>query len=225
MFKKARFSFSVLYGLYTGLMPLVMSGLVSYWLVNNHETIKSAGLLQMVIFGIIAILFMGFSIIPTSFIALTAGYFWGLQALPFLIISYCFATCIGYYLSKLIDNEQILQEINKNRKAKNIIENLKNDQFKIIALARLSPIFPFGISNVIFTYLGTNLKVLITAGIIGMLPRTIFMLWVSSQATTIQAVMKKNWQEYLVSPIFWIGIVSVIVLLYIVFQAIKKAIG
>ena len=79
----------------------------------------------------------------------------------------------------------------------------------IIAFARLSPIFPFGISNVIFTYLGVPLKQLILAGIIGMLPRTIFIVWLSSQADSLKKLFSQNWSNYLNSPLFIVGLLSV----------------
>ncbi len=220
--KLPRLSFSIIYGIYTGLMPLIMSGLASFWIYENVESLKTIGLFQMVIIWIGFSLAMGLSIIPTTFVALISGYIWGLNSILPLIGGYILATIIGANLSKWIDNDQILNQINKNPKAKVILERLKNEEFKIIALARLSPIFPFGISNVIFTYMGIKLPKLLLAGIIGMLPRTLFMVWAASKATAIDHLFKSNWQQYLNSPIFYLGIVSVLVLLGIVFKAINQ---
>jgi uncharacterized membrane protein YdjX (TVP38/TMEM64 family) len=203
-------------------MPFIVSGLASIWLYNNIEYFKNISPIEIAVLAILSSIAMGFSLIPTSFVALVSGYFWGLNSIFILIITYIFATFIGYNLSKKIDNDQILNEINKNKKAKAILENLKTDQFKIIVLARLSPIFPFGISNVVFTYLGVPLQKLILAGIIGMLPRTIFLIWAASKAESVKIIFNNSWNDYLKSPILVIGLLSTGFLFYVIWKKIKK---
>lgn len=203
-------------------MPFIVSGLASIWLYNNYEYFKNISLVEIAFLAILSSVAMGFSLIPTSFVALVSGYFWGLNSIFILIVTYIFATIIGYNLSRKIDNDQILNEIYKNKKAKTILENLKTDQFKIIALARLSPIFPFGISNVVFTYLGVSLQKLILAGIIGMLPRTVFLIWVASQSESLKVIFNNSWNDYLKSLIMAIGVVSTIFLIYVILKKIKN---
>jgi uncharacterized membrane protein YdjX (TVP38/TMEM64 family) len=222
MTKKSTLTFSIIYSLYTGIMPLIMSGIVSVWAYAQIDSLKNIGLFQAMLIFIVFTFAMGLSIIPTTFVALICGYIWGLQAIFPLVISYVLATIIGAKVSKLIDNNQILIQLNKNPKAIKILERLKNEQFKIIALARLSPVFPFGISNVIFTYMGVPLRQLLVAGIIGMLPRTIFTVWVASKADNIQKLFATNWQNYLQSPLFFVGLLSVFLLIYFVLKAFKK---
>lgn len=217
-----KISYSILYGIYTGIMPLVMSGLVSLWAFENIESLKATSLIQVILIWVGFTLAMGLSLIPTTFAALICGYIWGLNAIIPLVISYSLATIIGANLSKWIDNDQILHQINKNPRAKSILSKLQNETFKIVALARLSPVFPFGISNVIFTYMGVPLSNLLFAGIIGMLPRTLLMVWIASRAESIQKVLTNNWHNYVQSPIFWVGIISLFLLLIIVYQAFKR---
>ena len=203
-------------------MPLIMSGLVSVWVYQHIHELKDLNLINLILIWIGLSLAMGFSLIPTTFVALLAGFIWDFGAIIPLIISYIFATIIGSTLSRWIDNDQILNQIQKNENAKNMLLKLQNEQFKIVALARLSPVFPFGISNVVFTYLGVPLKLLLFAGIVGMLPRTLSMVWLASKAENIQKVFSTNWQAYLQSPIFIIGILSVVALVIIVYQAVKR---
>lgn len=203
-------------------MPFIVSGLASIWLYNNYEYFKNISLVEIAFLAILSSVAMGFSLIPTSFVALVSGYFWGLNSIFILIVTYIFATIIGYNLSRKIDNDQILNELYKNKKAKTILENLKTDQFKIIALARLSPIFPFGISNVVFTYLGVSLQKLILAGIIGMLPRTVFLIWVASQSESLKVIFNNSLNDYFKSPIMAIGVVSTIFLIYVILKKIKN---
>jgi uncharacterized membrane protein YdjX (TVP38/TMEM64 family) len=214
---------SIIYAVYSGVMPLIMSGLMSILVYRNIGFLQNLDITNKIFFWLLASLAMGLSVIPTSFIALVSGFIWGLKAIIPLIVSYIFATILGYLLSSFIDKNFILTEINKNNKAKKILANLKNEQFKIIVFARLSPVFPFGISNVIFTYLGVPLKQLILVGILGMLPRTIFMVWISSQADSLKKLFTKNWSNYFDSPLFIIGLVSIFGLVFLVYRAIKKA--
>jgi uncharacterized membrane protein YdjX (TVP38/TMEM64 family) len=222
MIKKPALTFPVLYSIYTGLMPLIMSGLVSVWAYNHIALLKTLDNGTLIIIWISLSLAMGLSLIPTTFVALITGYIWGILAIFPLIISYVLATIIGSSISKWVDNEQIINQINKNPKAKNILQKLQNEQFKIVALARLSPVFPFGISNVIFTYLGVPLKNLIFAGIIGMLPRTSFMVWASGKAESLQSLYNAKWTDYLQSPLFYLGIIATFLLIWIVYRIVKK---
>lgn len=203
-------------------MPLIVSSLASIWAYNNIEYLKNINSIEIVFLSLFSSFAMGFSLIPTSFVALVAGYFWGINSAVILVITYIIATIIGFYLSKKIDNQQILNELNKSNKAKKILENLKTDQFKIIMLARLSPIFPFGISNVIFTYLGVPLQKLVFAGIIGMLPRTILLVWASSKSESIKTIINGNWNEQFKWPILAIGILSTGLLIYVILKKLKK---
>jgi uncharacterized membrane protein YdjX (TVP38/TMEM64 family) len=203
-------------------MPFVMSGIISVFVIKNIALFQNMGFYGSFLFWVLISISMGISLVPTSFVALISGYLWGFSTILPLIISYILATSVGFYLSKVIDNNFILQELDKNTKAKNLLNNLKTEQFKIIALARLSPIFPFGISNVIFTYLGVPLKNLILAGIIGMLPRTLLMIWASTKIEVIQNLFNSNWKDNLQSPIFYLGVLSMGGLVYIFLRAKKS---
>ena len=199
-----------------------MASAATVWLYHNAVAIQNLNALQWLFGSFLAVLAMGFSILPTSFVALVAGYFWAWNSLPFLVISYALATCIGFYISQKIDSHKVLVEINKNSKANAVLGKLESEQFKIVALARLSPVFPFGISNVVFTYLGVPLSKLLAAGVLGMLPRTIFMVWLASNSQNIQQIFQSNWQQYLQSPIFYVGIISVVALFFLVYRAYKS---
>ncbi len=204
-------------------MPLVLSSLILFWLYKNTVFLENTSIIENFMLAGLASLAMGLALVPTSLVALIAGYFWGWVSLPILIITYLLATILGHFLSKKIDNEQILLEINKNSKAKKLLENLKSDQFRLVVLARLSPIFPFGISNVVFTYLGVGLRQLILAGLLGMLPRTIFMVWVAINAASLKELINVDYRQQLSSPIFIIGLLSVVFIVLIIYKAYKKA--
>lgn len=204
-------------------MPLIMSGLVSIWVFNNIDFFKDLNLINTILFWLCFSIGMGLSLIPTTIVALLAGFIWGFISIIPLIISYIIATIIGANLSKWIDNDQILNQIQQNSKANTILSKLKNEQFKIVALARLSPVFPFGISNVVFTYLGVPLRTLLFAGLVGMLPRTIFMVYLASKAESLQILFTNNWWFYLQNPVLYIGVASIVALIYILIKAFRNS--
>ena len=98
-------------------MPLVLSSLILFWLYKNTVFLENTSIIENFMLAGLASLAMGLALVPTSLVALIAGYFWGWVSLPILIITYLLATILGHFLSKKIDNEQILLEINKNSKA------------------------------------------------------------------------------------------------------------
>lgn len=166
----------------------------------------------------------GLSIMPTSVVALLVGYLGGMSQWPYLIVTYLLATLIGHFLAKKIASPEIMDRLISNPKAKNIVNNINENPAWVVGLARLSPVFPFGVSNVIFTYLGTPLFTLLWAGIVGMLPRSLFLLWIGSQASSIMALFDKTALAQQPIVLVIVGIVSFVFLLYLIFRKQKLTI-
>jgi uncharacterized membrane protein YdjX (TVP38/TMEM64 family) len=208
---------------YTAVMPIFCSSFVTYWLINNSHYLENISIYGLIAIGILSIFAMAFALLPTTFVATVSGFLGGWQFLPFLIIGYGLATLIGSWLSTKIDGGKILQIINRNPKSKQIVEKLQNDEFKIIAFARLSPLFPFAVSNVIFSFLKVKIKNLLIAGTIGMLPRTILVTFLGTKAKAIAELLMTKTQFGLSEALLTVLlIVSIVGLYYFIKKAISK---
>lgn len=215
-------TFTILYTFFLGLMPLVVSSSMSYWVIMHEQNIQDFTIQYWIISFTFAIFTMAFALTPTTFIALLSGYFLGWQAFIPVAISYWIASFLGYKIAQFIDGGRFLTILSEKPKVKRVLDNLQKEEFKIILLARLSPVLPFAVTNVLFSFSGTKLRNFLTAGFLGMLPRTILSIWIGTQAKEIKKLIEHpsegNISQYLI-----LGLIggSLLGLGYFVKKAIK----
>jgi uncharacterized membrane protein YdjX (TVP38/TMEM64 family) len=215
-------TFTILYTFFLGLMPLLVSSSISYWVITHEQDIQNFTLQNWTTAFIIVCFTMAFALTPTTFIALLSGYFLGWQAFIPVAISYWIASYFGFKTAQMIDGGRFLKIISEKPQVKQVLENLQKDEFKIILLARLSPILPFAVTNVLFSFSGTKLRNFLTAGFIGMLPRTLLSIWIGTQAQEIKRLIEHP-SEGNISQLLIIGLIggSILGLGYFVKKAVK----
>ena len=215
-------TFTILYTFFLGLMPLLVSSSISYWVITHENDIQYFTVQNWIIVYIFACFTMAFALTPTTFIALLSGYFLGWNAFIPVAITYWIASFLGYKTAQFIDGGHFLTILSEKPKVKHILENLQKDEFKIIILARLSPVLPFAVTNVLFSFSGTKLRNFLTAGFLGMLPRTILSIWIGTQAKEIRRLIEHP-SEGNTSQFLILGLIagSVFGLGYFVKKAIK----
>jgi uncharacterized membrane protein YdjX (TVP38/TMEM64 family) len=216
-------TFTILYTFFLGLMPLLASSSISYWVITHAPHIQNFTFQNWAVTFLLACFTMSFALTPTTFVALLSGYFLGWRAFLPLAVSYWAASYIGYKIAQKIDGGRFLKILSEKPKVRQILENLQKDEFKIILLARLSPVLPFAVTNVLFSFSGTKLRNFLTAGFLGMLPRTILSIWVGTQAQEIRKLIEHP-SEGNISQILVLGLVfaSVLGLGYFVKRAIRE---
>ena len=203
-------------------MPLLVSSSISYWVITHENDIQYFTVQNWIIVYIFACFTMAFALTPTTFIALLSGYFLGWNAFIPVAITYWIASFLGYKTAQFIDGGHFLTILSEKPKVKHILENLQKDEFKIIILARLSPVLPFAVTNVLFSFSGTKLRNFLTAGFLGMLPRTILSIWIGTQAKEIRRLIEHP-SEGNTSQFLILGLIagSALGLGYFVKKAIK----
>lgn len=105
---------------------------------------------------------------------------------------------------------------------KGILEKIKDNELKIIFFTKLSPLFPFAVTNLIFAVSGAKFKNILTGGFLGMIPRTLLAVYVGSQAKELQQLVE-NPNEGSLSKI----IISLLILVSALgmYLVLKKAIS
>lgn len=184
-----------------GLVPFISSIGLVYFATNHVGFFREFGFLETSVFWACSILLMGFAFCPTTFFALFIGYLWGFQSfLPF-VISYSLASLIGFGLGKFMNGDAIIQILVRKFKMANFLENVQHESFSWVFLTRLSPVFPFAITNAVMAFIGVNLKNFWIAGTLGMLPRTLLAFWTGVEAENIQSLLtnsrKSSWEDYM----------------------------
>ncbi len=200
--------------LWMAVMPLTFSSVVSYYAITYEPLIRSFGLQVWVFFFLVSCLTMGFALTPTTFIALLSGYFLGMYAVPWVVLSYIIASLIGYHLTRLIDQGVFLETVRQlpGKKASQIdrfMQGLRGNQFGIILMARISPVLPFAIMNVVLPVAGVSLKNYLLAGTLGMLPRTLFFIWIGSQAKVLKTLVEEGGGANFTTQLIFITLLTI----------------
>jgi uncharacterized membrane protein YdjX (TVP38/TMEM64 family) len=172
---------------------------------------------------------MGLALTPTTFVALVSGYFLGLPALAGVIASYTGASLIGFQLTRTVDQGQLINSIygwlgdERAKRLRQLLSGIADHQFGVIVMARLSPLLPFALMNVVLPVTGVRLVPFLVAGTLGMLPRTTFFVWLGSEAKTLRILVEEG-GDGLLPRLLLIGllVVSLVGFLYYGRRALNR---
>ena len=192
--------FEFFYLIWMGALPLISSSILGYYAISNPAFFHSLHGLELLVFWIFAVLIMGLAFSPTTFFALFTGYIWGLNGVIPLIIAYSLASLLGFFLAKLLKGDSMLTFLKSKFKIASLLDNVQSHSFSWVFLARLSPVFPFAITNALMAFMGVNSKKFFIAGTLGMLPRTLLAVWTGMQAKSIEYLWNNpqsaQWQDF-----------------------------
>lgn len=177
--------------------PLLSSSIISYKVVQYEQALSVLSGEIWLLIGVISCLAMGIALIPASLVALVAGYFLGFSTLPGVVILYTLASLIGFQLTRWIDQGVFIGVLKqlppKQAKVAHQIERgIVHNQLGLTTLARMSPIMPFTVMNMVLPLAGVSLRNYLLGGFIGMLPRTFFLIWLGNQAQEIRFLIEHN---------------------------------
>ncbi len=184
MLPNRRIFLESLYLLWMGALPVFSSILLGYFALANPTFFTSFSALEYGLFWLGAIFIMGLALCPTTFIAMFTGYVWCWSGIVPLIVAYAIASLLGYAMARKMKGEGLVELIQVKFSAADFLENVQAQSFAWVFLARLSPIFPFAITNALMAFLGVPLRQFFVGGTLGMLPRTLIALWTGSQAAS-----------------------------------------
>lgn len=122
---------------------------------------------------------------PTTFVASMSGFLFGLSSAFYVVPAYVIASLFGYLFGRRLDGGKLLKsmvEVDNKEVLKNTVDS---NPFWFVVFCRISPILPFGLMNIVLPSFGVKIKEFITAGTIGMLPRTMLFIWLGSAAQNL----------------------------------------
>jgi len=195
----------------TPVLGTIISG---YYLIQSEEFILGFSTPQWIIVFALTAITMAFAITPTTYIALAGGYFLGIESVFYVIPSYQLASIVGYSLTKYMNSDFSKDVIRLFPKTEAYIHNINNRQIITTILSRLSPALPFAIMNVTLSIANISLRNFFIAGLFGMLPRTLFFIWLGSKAHYLESALNNS------QGLVW-SIGLTILLMYIMYKLLK----
>jgi uncharacterized membrane protein YdjX (TVP38/TMEM64 family) len=125
---------------------------------------------------------------PASLLALKAGYVFGLGwGTVYVLVAAILGAILAFWMGRYLTRYWGQQKLQDNIRFRAIAHAVEKEGWKIVLLTRLSPIFPFNLTNVAFGMTQISLKNY-SLGSFGIFPGTVlytYMGSLSSELTTI----------------------------------------
>ncbi|MBC5773939.1 VTT domain-containing protein [Pontibacter sp. KCTC 32443] len=205
-------------------VPVTVSSTVAVYLYQYQDIFRDLTLWQLLLYFVVISVTMALALTPTTFVALVSGFYLGWQGFPGVVVAYGIAALVGYSLARLIDHGKMMSFLNRFEKARNLMQELRNQSWSLIFLTRISPVLPFALMNFVLSLLQVSRTRFFVASIVGMLPRTLFFYWIGTQARDIISLLQ-NPDSGRTGQLLMIGLIIISIGgLYFVFdRALKKA--
>ena len=159
-------------------------------------------------------------ILPASWLSLLSGFLYGSYLGSIIaFISASIGASVAFFISKSFFSKKLKNLFSRYPKLSDMEQVVKQVVFKLIFLARLSPIFPFSILN--YFYGLNNVKFRDFAlGLFGIIPGTFLYCLIGSLAKSLQELKNLQSPNNLYMTI--IGVVSTFLVVYFLAKYSKE---
>jgi len=215
-----------------GLAALVLVGLfvaarmlpLANWLEVFNAWVQELGVFGMVIFALVYAIAAG-RMIPGSILTLAGGAAFGL--LPgFLTVIHgaTLGAALAFLVSRFVARQSVESWVKKKPRFNEIDKAVAKEGWKIVALTRLSPIFPFNFQNYAYGLTNVDFWHYTLATWIGMIPGTFLYVYFGTLGrTSLEAAAGAESAETLELVLQVIGLVATIVVTVFVTRMARRA--
>ena len=192
-----------------------------YYINEIDQLVTGRGTASLFAFTFAATLLVGLAFLPSYILAVLCGWIFGLlQGTVVCITGILLASLLGYWISNFLISDKILERLKKTERYNTLEDNLKDSKFTLITLIflmRLSPLFPFALTNFLLASFKIKVKEFTAGTFVGMLPRTVVSVFIGSQLT------KLDFQKPIESWQLIAGIAATVLLLVMITRMAGKA--
>ncbi len=180
-------------GVVLSVLPIVFTSVLTYYAIVYEPVVRTFDTAQWVLItGICTITSAGLT--PPTILALIFGYFLGWQAVAPLFIINLGGILFINLLVRWLNHDQFIRFLRRNPKAQSVLDRIRDKELEVIFFAKLSPILPFGLTNLLFALSGASLKNILLGGFLGMLPRTLLAIFTGREAREIRTLLENPQQ-------------------------------
>jgi uncharacterized membrane protein YdjX (TVP38/TMEM64 family) len=193
-------------------------------LTQGMEWVSGLGVWGPVVFVLIYAI-SAILMLPGSVMTLGAGILFGLtQGIIIILIGATLGATIAFLVSRYLARDWVAEKIAGKEKYCAMDQAVGDEGWKIVLLTRLSPMFPFNVLNYAYGVTRVSLRDYFFASILGMLPGTVFYVYIGSMAGSLAMVGEELRQRSLAEWIFYaIGFVVAVVVTIYVTRLARKA--
>ena len=190
------------------------------------EWVRGQGALGVIVFGAVYVL-ATVLFVPGSILTLGAGFIYGVVwgSITISIASTIGATA-AFLVGRYFARDWIASKVAGNARFAAIDEAVGREGWKIVGLTRLSPVFPFNLSNYAYGLTKVSLRDYFFASWIAMFPGTVMYVYIGSLAGSLATV---GAEERARTPVEWalyaIGFVATVAVTVLVTRLARRALA
>lgn len=202
---------AIISGLMT-LAPLLTSSFVTYQVLVNEPVLAQFTGSQWAIITLVCVFTSALALTPPTFLALVFGYFLGWNALLPLFALNMAAILLVNVGVHWLDNDRLRRHLEKNPKVRQVLTQIQKQELRFIFFAKLSPVLPFAVTNLVFALSGAQLRNVLLGGFLGMVPRTALAVWAGSQARELRTLLSQpnstSWTQWAIAALVVVSMVG-----------------
>ncbi len=202
------------------LLPLLSSSFLTWLLYQHQDSLGGWGMGEWLLFSLAMAVLCGMALVPPTFLAIVMGFFLNWKAMWLLVLVNMLAISLIFWLSRKLNFKWIENWLKSDPKRAALMSRIRVQELKIIFFTKLSPVFPFAITNLIFAASGASFRNILLGGFLGMIPRTMLAVYAGAQARELRQALE-NPEGSALSQ--WAVSALVLVSLVGIFWVIKKA--
>lgn len=167
-----------------GLLPWGGTALMIYLIKTYPSLIETADISTQILIlsGMAIALAMG--LMHASMASIAMGYYLGWKGLLIFGIPYVAACVLAFYICKFLDKGKLNSFLNvMYSKWELHAKDATKNPFAYVFFLRLTPVFPFAITNYLLSTLNINFWKMLIASAAGQLPRSALFVWVGTLIT------------------------------------------
>ncbi|MGY8640899.1 MAG: TVP38/TMEM64 family protein [Verrucomicrobiales bacterium] len=188
------------------------------------EWIKSLGVWGPIVF-IVAYIILTVFMIPGSVLTLGAGFAFGLGwGSLWAAIGANLGANLAFLIGRYFAREKIQEKVTGNEKFEAVDKAVESEGWKIVALTRLAPVFPFTLLNYLYSVTGVKWVAYATATLIAMLPGTVMYVYLGSigRFAAEGGGAEKTTGEKI---FFFVGLIAIVAITVYITKIGKKALA
>ncbi len=188
------------------------------------EWLRGAGFMGALIF-VVAYVVAAVLLLPGSILTLGAGFAYG-PLVGLLVVSPAsvLASTAAFLLGRTLARDWVACRIDRDPRFAAVDRAIGQSGFSIVLLLRLSPIFPYSLTNYALGLTGVRLRDYVLASWIGMLPGTFLFVYLGSLVTTASqvaqgaAISAGPWRQ----AFYWFGLAATVLVVAVVTRIARR---
>lgn len=176
---------------------------VQHLIANPQETLQDV-VASVEAMGPLAPLYFGFIYlvaellaVPATPLTLSAGYLFGLtKGVGVVLVAATIAASISFFIGKTFLRSWVETVLEENEKFAKIDKAIAKEGFKLLFLVRLSPIFPFALSNYLYGASAIDFGAYFWGTLLGFAPGTVAYVYTGMVGKALTLGQGEPWYVY-----------------------------